>query len=172
MKFGKAILPFILVATLMAGQKAYPSDSQDYYCSIDKSDHGRQPMHEFWQKLPEEKRQLLHNMMINAEKQNEALKTESKRLITELNGLLTAATFNKSAYQSKSAKLGVLQAKIKANWSDAFTEIAGQFNRQEREILAKMNEIRHHRLLDDESYCTNHIKGQQGQNDPAKKYTH
>jgi uncharacterized membrane protein len=111
-----------------------------------------------WANLPQEKRQILHDAMVQAHKQNEPLQEESEKLDKELDTLLVAPNFDKNAYLDKSAKLGVLHAKMKANMSDAFAGVVGKFTPEERKILAKSWEIRHHRFHHGEQHHDGYLE--------------
>ena len=102
--------------------------------------HGK----ELWSKLPEQKRTLLKNAMMDAHKQNEPLHEESKKLHKELDALLTAPSFDKDAYLAKEAQLSDIHTKIKTNMQNAFVSVAGQFTPEERKTLAQLHQMMHH----------------------------
>ncbi len=95
--------------------------------------------------LPQPKCLILQKTFEQARAQNAPLREESHRLSEQLDTLLLAPQFDRKTYLDKSAKLGTLRAKMKATEDDAFTSAAAQFSQEERKILVKWRDLRHHR---------------------------
>jgi len=137
----RRILPAALLLTMLAASPvAYSNDIPP----VDESHCEHNHMDKLWSKLPEAKRTLLQESMTKAHASNQSLYEERRKLHDQLDNLLLADTFDKKTYLDKSAKSGVIAAKIKAGEEDAFASIAAKLTPEERKILVRLREIGHH----------------------------
>ncbi len=87
-------------------------------------------------KLPAEKRTLVEKALEEGREARKASREDFKKLHEEVRTILTAPTFDKSAYLAKTKQLQELMEKNHTAMTERFAEIATKLNQEERKILA------------------------------------
>ena len=96
----------------------------------------KEQMSELTSKLPEDKRELLFNVMRNVYSSSGDTFKQIIRSRERALAAMTAPEFDETAYQKEVEKLHKLRRIMKQRLADAAKELAHQFNREERKILA------------------------------------
>jgi len=94
--------------------------------------HGR----EFAVKLPPDKQELFFTTMKRVHGENRGNYRQMREARQRTLLILTAPEFDEAAYQSEVAKLHQLRCRMMQRLADATTELAKQFNQEERKALA------------------------------------
>lgn len=140
MKTKHLILSVLFITSLTMSGAAWAHDGDSPDGRDGKSHHG----HCHGIKLPEEKKQLLHQTMKTAFEKNKGLFEQMHKLHEKMRDVLKAPTFNAQAFEATSAQIEKLHDRIHKVRTDAFASIAGQFTPEERVMIARHFAHRHH----------------------------
>jgi uncharacterized membrane protein len=88
-------------------------------------------------KLPEASATKFRETMHKSREKDDDLATKSHGLQDELKSLLTAKTFDKSAYLSKSKELSKLRSTMQDHRTKAFATAASHLSQEDRTVLAE-----------------------------------
>lgn len=129
----------ILALTLNGAALACPSGS----CHRD----GPPPhIKEALEKLPAERAELIQSTMAELRENRKAGWESMKNAREEMQALLTAETFDKTAFLEKAGQINESRSRAKLEKQQAIAELASQLNADERKILVDMvqHKRKHH----------------------------
>jgi uncharacterized membrane protein len=117
-------------------------------CSIgyayDGKGSGNRPLrNELLNQLPTDKETLLHQTMREVREKTANIREQIRDLKAEINDILIAPEFNEVLFLEKTKSLQELHQTIRDAKEKAIAKLAGQFNQEERKILAKLIHQKH-----------------------------
>ena len=100
---------------------------------------------EAFSKLSADKQALVISTFNSVKEENAGLSDEIKATHDRMKEILTAETFDATAFKQNAEKLQTLMAQGFTSFTDAIAELAPQLTQQEREILAELGPAGHGR---------------------------
>jgi uncharacterized membrane protein len=91
----------------------------------------------FGLKLPPDKEKLFSDTMEKAFRENDHVRKEMDEAREKVLSILNASEFDEVAYQTETEKLEKLRGVMMQRFADVTKELAKQFNREERKVLAE-----------------------------------
>ncbi|MCC7260716.1 MAG: periplasmic heavy metal sensor [Alphaproteobacteria bacterium] len=120
------------------GDKAPPADGHGGHHMMEKMEKWKERQEALYSKLPDDKAASAKKLKEELRATRKENREQCKALREEAKALLTAETFDKSAYLAKMAEI---QAKHAANYKardEKIAELATQMNAEERKVLADL----------------------------------
>jgi uncharacterized membrane protein len=112
-------------------------------CSLvyayDGKGHGsRHAQHELLNQLPADKEILFHQTMREVRDNTAKIREQRKELKAEIHDILTAPEFNEALFLKKAKSMQEHHQMMREAREKAIVKLAGQFNQEERKILARL----------------------------------
>jgi uncharacterized membrane protein len=116
------------------------------YAYDGKGPGGRQARHELLTQLPADKEMLFHQTMREVREKTASFREKMRDLRSEIYDILTAPEFNQALFLEKTKNIQEQHQMMREAKEKAITKLAGQFNQEERKILARLihQKKRHH----------------------------
>jgi uncharacterized membrane protein len=102
-----------------------------------REDFLRKPPPPLAVKLPPSKEKLFLDTMEKAFRENDHIRKQMDEARERVLSILSAPEFDEAAYQAETARLEELRGVMMKRFADATKELAKQFNREERKVLAE-----------------------------------
>jgi Spy/CpxP family protein refolding chaperone len=124
----KLVTTSALILALTAGGMAF--------AAADRHEGPPHYMKEALAKLPESKRDMVTGTFKSMREHSKQNHAEMRKLHEELRAIMTAPSFDKTAYLAKHKQLDALREKASDNRTNALVNLAGKLTQEERKILA------------------------------------
>jgi uncharacterized membrane protein len=127
----KLLISSLLSAALLSGSMAMAQDDSN-------KNNAKSHYQELMAKLPVDKQALVKNSFKENRAQSKTSREQMKALQKEINAILIAPSFDKSAFIDKSKQLQDLRTKITTDSTERTATLAAQLSAEERAVLAEM----------------------------------
>jgi uncharacterized membrane protein len=98
----------------------------------------RQARHELLNQLPADKEMLFHQTMREVREKSADFREQIRSLRSEAHDILTAPEFNEALFLEKTKRIQDQHQMIREARENAIAKLAGQFDQEERKILARL----------------------------------
>lgn len=144
-----AILLSLGISGISLGQNVEAPSSEEYMFKQNIKKCKPRQVHRkkmLLNKLPQEKKMLFGQVMADAKAQSKPLHRDVQNMKKELNLLLNSDEFDDAAFLAKSSEIGLKKKEIANIKQAAVVRLANSFDQQERQILAKLLQIKCHKV--------------------------
>ena len=131
----KMLAVLVLISVISISSLGYTYDG--------KRSGTEHPRHSLLNQLPQEKKMLFHQTMLEAREITVNIRQQIKELKAEIKNILTAPEFNDALFLEKVQNVQELYIMMKQARNDAIVKLAKEFTQEERRILAALVSEKH-----------------------------